>query len=229
VIAEHDTEPVPGLPGPLPRDERLLAQCRPSPWRFARSALGVHWVMAWFVTLAVYRTGDAVLSGTGSGGLLDAAGAGVTPLALGAVAVALLGGIGWWMARATIYTVTTRRIVFRVGVALPVTVNVPFRVIESAEFSRGSSGTGNIVLRIVPGQRLSWLVLWPHVHTWRLALPEAMLRAVPEVEAVAALLGEALREREGQPESAFGTEPSSAPAHGNGRVEEVPLAAVSGS
>ena len=227
MIAEHDTEPVAGLPGPLPSGERLLAQCRPSPWAFARSALGVHWVVAWFVVLAVYRTGDAMASGTGSGGLLDAAGAGATPLALGAVAVALLGGIGWWMARATIYTVTNRRVVFRIGVALPVTVNVPFKAVESAGFSRGSSGTGNIALRIVPGQRLSWLVLWPHVRTWRLARPEAMLRAVPEVEAVATVLGEALRKREGQPESAFGTEPSGAPVQGNARAEEVPLAVSS--
>ena len=241
MIAEHDTEPAPGLPGPLPRDERLVVQCRPSPWPFATGALGLHWVVAWFVALAAYRIGDAMLSGNGSGGLLGAAGAGLTPLALGAVAVALLGGIGWWMARATIYTVTTRRVVLRIGVALPVTVNVPFKVIESADYHRRSAGTGDIVLRIVPGQRLSWLVLWPHVRTWRLARPEAMLRAVPGVEAVAAALGEALREREGQPESqpesqlggqpgrTFGSNPSRIPARGNGSAEQVPLAAASGT
>lgn len=225
MIAEHDTEPVAGLPGPLPCDERLLAQCRPSRWRFARSALGVHWVAAYFIALAGYRVCDAVLFGTG--GVLDAAGAGATPLALGAVAVALLGGIGWWMAKAAIYTITTRRVVLRVGVALPVTVNVPFKVIESAGFSRAADGTGNIVLRLVSGQRLSWLVLWPHVHTWRLARPEAVLRAVPGVETVAAVLGEALREREVRSGPNLGTEPAGAPAPDEGRAEEIPLAPVS--
>ena len=222
MIAEHDTEPVPGLPGPLPSGERLLVQCRPRPWSFARSALGVHGVAAWFVALAGYRVCDAVLFGTG--GVLDAAVAGATPLALGAVAVALLGGIGWWMAKAAIYTITTRRVVLRVGVALPVTVNVPFKVIESAGFSRAAGGNGNIVLRVVPGERVSWLVLWPHVRTWRLARPEAMLRAVPEVETVACVLGEALREREVRSGSNLCTQPAGAPASDDGRAQEAPLA-----
>ncbi len=228
MITEHDAEPLPGLPGPLPRNERLLAQCRPLPWRFATGALGVHWVIAWFLVLAGYRTGEAVWSGVGSGGQADAVGAAVIPLALGAVAVALLGGIGGWMARTTIYTVTTRRVVFRIGVALPVTVNVPFRAIESAEFSRGSTGTGNIVLRIVPGQRLSWLVLWPHVRMWRFARPEAVLRAVPEVEAVAVVLGDALREREGRREDRARPTLGPASAHGDPSADGIALAAASG-
>jgi hypothetical protein len=44
----------------------------------------------------------------------------------------------------------------------------------------------------MPGKRLAYLVLWPHVRPWRLQAPQPMLRAIDDVAAVADLLAEAL-------------------------------------
>jgi hypothetical protein len=52
-------------------------------------------------------------------------------LALAAVAVIVL--LAWAAARTTVYSVTSARILMRVGAALPVTLNLPFRQIGAAD------------------------------------------------------------------------------------------------
>lgn len=188
-ITEHGLEPVPGLPGHLPQGETLLWQGRPG-WRsLARGALHVRGIAAYFVLLALWRGG--AITADGGSAAEAAAGAGLL-LALGAIPVAFLMFYAWVAARSAIYSITNRRVVMRVGVALPVTVNLPFAMIESAALSRRTDGSGNILLRLSGGQRASWVMLWPHLRPWRFSRPEPMLRALPDAEAAARVLGRAL-------------------------------------
>jgi len=188
-ITEHGLEPVPGLPGHLPKGETLLWQGRPG-WRsLARGALHVRAIAAYFVLLALWR--GAAITAEGGGAGEAAAGAGLL-LGLGAIPIAFLLFYAWMAARCAIYSITNRRVVMRVGVALPVTINLPFALIESAALARRADGSGDILLRLSRGQRVSWLMLWPHLRPWRFARPEPMLRALPDAEAAAQILGRAL-------------------------------------
>ncbi len=188
-FSEHDDEPVPGLPGPLPAGESLLWQGQPGWWGLARRALHLRGLALYFLALAVWRA--AVLTAEGAPAGEFALGIAWMVL-LGAVPLALAAGYAWLSARTTLYTITSRRIVVRTGVALPMTVNIPFAVIGGAALGRAADGTGDIALQVIPPHRISWIALWPHTRSWHITRPQPTLRAVAEPEAVARILSRAL-------------------------------------
>jgi hypothetical protein len=187
--AEHDGEPVPGLPGMLPAGETILWQGAPD-WRgVARRALHVRGIALYFAILAAWR--GALLAADGAPAMEVAEGA-LFLIALGAVPVALLTGFAWMSARSTLYTITNRRVVIRTGVALEVSVNIPFAVIGNAAVAKHRDGTGDMVLEIMPPHRVSWFALWPHTRSFRITRPQPTLRAVAAPDAVAQTLARAL-------------------------------------
>jgi hypothetical protein len=126
------------------------------------------------------------------GSLTDIAAAVATFAVLAAGALSLLSLIAWGVARTTVYTITNRRVVMRIGIALPVTFNLPYKQIDGAALRPYEDGTGDIPLQLREGTRLAYLVLWPHARPWRFTRPEPMLRCVPNAAATAQLLSEAL-------------------------------------
>lgn len=193
-MAGHDDfarEPVRGLPERLPAGERILWQGAPD-WRaLARDALGIRWVAGWFAFLALWRGMTIGLERGSEDGL----GVAAVYLVLGLAAAAILGLIAWVQARATVYTITDRRVVMRIGAALVVNLNLPFRALAGAALDLRRDGTGTIALALAGRTRLSYLVLWPHLRPWVLARPEPALRAIPDAERVARLLAEAAAAR----------------------------------
>jgi hypothetical protein len=180
VSAEYEIEPIRGLPGDLPEGERILWQGAPSWRRLARDAFKTRWIAAYFAALLIW----AAVDGNGSGFAMT--------LLVGAAGLALLHALAWLTARATVYTVTNRRVVFRFGVALPKCVNLPMTAISGAGLKRNTDGTGDIPLSLSGEHRLGYAQFWPHARPWKLASPEPMLRALPDVASVAALLSGAL-------------------------------------
>ncbi|MGE7416448.1 photosynthetic complex putative assembly protein PuhB [Methylobacterium tarhaniae] len=189
-----------GLPGPLPPGERLLWQGRPALLSLARRAFHVDLVALYFGGLALYQ---AVSAGR--------AGAAVPVLLAGALGLAILFALAWGACRTTVYTLTERRLMLRIGIALQMDVNLPLREIEAASFRRLRDGSGDLPLRLKPGVRLAYLHLWPHARPWRLTRPEPMLRCVPEAESVAKRIAAALAEANGQPVQAVPPAPVAAP------------------
>lgn len=175
--------PIPGLPGPLPEGETLLWQGRPDWKRLALTAFHLRFVAAWFALLLLW-------SAAGGGGMRGV----VATLIAAGFAIGLLAFLAWAMARATIYSITSKRVVMRYGVALEKCINIPFRIVKSAGLRRFPDGTGDMPLQLDlrKGDRLGWAMLWPHARPWKLARPEPMLRAVPDAEAVAGVLSRAL-------------------------------------
>ncbi|MDP4025425.1 photosynthetic complex putative assembly protein PuhB [Methylobacterium sp. NEAU 140] len=174
-----------GLPGPLPRGERILWQGAPTTAGLLVRVFHARLVVLWFAACAL-----AVASTAGSvqRALMLA---GPTVL-VGAAAVALLWLLAYLTHRSTVYTITDRRVVLQVGIALPVTHNLPFAQIENAGFRAFTDGSGDLPLRLQPGLRVAYLQLWPHARPWRLSRTEPMLRSVPEADTVARLLARAL-------------------------------------
>lgn len=187
-MMEHDNEPIRGLPGHLPNGESILWQGEPD-WRaFAAGAFHTHAVAVYFGLLAVW----GVIGRIADGATLGAAAAGSVPLlACGAAAVAILTLLAWLVGRTTVYTITSRRVVMRFGIALPITINVPFKIVDAAALEPRSRGTGNIALALRGDDRVSYLVLWPHARPWRAARAEPMLRFIPDAARVADILARA--------------------------------------
>ncbi|NJS14827.1 MAG: PH domain-containing protein [Sphingopyxis sp.] len=94
----------------------------------------------------------------------------------------------WGVGRTTVYTLTNKRIVLRVGVALNKCINLPLSEIEAANLKALSDGHGNIVLQLKGMPRLGYLMLWPHARSLRFVRPQPMLRAIPDARRVAQLL-----------------------------------------
>lgn len=189
VMREHEAEPVPGLPERLPAGERLLWQGAPT-WRgLARHAFRTRVVAGYFGVLVGWRITVALADGAG---VAEALMAGLWIAGLGTAAVGVLSVLAWLMARSTLYTITDRRLVMRFGVALPMTINVPFSLVQGASVRRRRDG-GDIALEIARPNKISYLVLWPNVRPWHMAAPQPTLRALADPQPVADLLAGALQ------------------------------------
>jgi hypothetical protein len=191
VSEEVEHEPIPGLPEALPPGERILWQGQPD-WRsLARHAFQVRILTGYFAVFALARGAFALADGAGIGSALLSS---LVVVPLAAFALAVLTLLAWLNARSTMYTITTRRIVMRFGVALPMSFNLPFKQLGAANLNERRAGDGDIAVQLTGSDRLAWLVLWPHARPWRFTRAQPMLRSIPEVRKVAALLGEAVRE-----------------------------------
>jgi Bacterial PH domain len=219
--AEHEFEAEPGLPEPLPAGERLLWQGSPD-WRvLAREAMHTRLLSIYFAVLLAWR-GATVLANGGSA--RDAGEAVLWLLPLAVIAIALLAAMAWLVARTSVYTVTDKRVVMRIGVVLGITFNLPHAQIESAGLRTNADGSGDITLVLAGPDRIAYAHLWPHARPWRLKRAEPMLRALPEVRTLAALLGAALADSAGAARTAL--PPAAAPLRpGSAHAGHEPLAA----
>ena len=195
-MREHEIEPVHGLPEELPAGEGILWQGGPRWWPLARRALHLKGLAIYFAMLVAWRVASALADGATAG---EAAMAPLTLLAMAIISLGLLTLIGRLQAGSAVYTITNRRIVLRVGVALPMTVNIPFDTVQSAALRRHSDGTEDIILTLLPGQRASWVALWPHLRPWHLSRPAPMLRAIPVSSGAAQVVARALAASAGMP------------------------------
>jgi hypothetical protein len=206
----HDdfaVEPVPGLPETPPEGEEILWQGRPDTWALTKAALAFWWVAGYFVFLAAWRFVTLVDQMP----IGQAIGASLPLLVLGGIVLMLLLLTAWIQARATMYTVTNRRVAMRIGAALTVTLNIPYTQVESADLDVRNDGTGTIALTTLGDTRLSYLVCWPHVRPWHFQTKPA-LRCIPKAEKVAAILGEAAATRISTPQVARRPEAAAVPA-----------------
>jgi len=186
---EHEFEAEYGLPEALPQGETKLWQGAPDPLALARQALMVDKLLIYFGALIVWSGVSTVYDG---GSIGDAGMAVLRMLPLIGLALGLICVIGWLMARTTVYTITDRRIVLRVGVVLSITFNLPYSRIASASLRDCGHGRGDIALTLKGEDRIAYLHLWPHVRPWQLKHTQPMLRAVPDAAAVARTLAGAL-------------------------------------
>jgi hypothetical protein len=115
------------------------------------------------------------------------------------VAVALLTLFAYLVARTTLYTITTRRVMIRFGIALPMTIQVAYPMIESAGVTLWSDGAGDIAVTLQPDQRIGYIVLWPHARPWKLTKAQPSFRSIKDASAVSQILGRALAASASQP------------------------------
>jgi hypothetical protein len=182
-------EPRRGLPGVLPPGERLLWQGTPN-WRgLAVRSFHVRKIAAYFAFLALWRIATGVAGEQSVKSL--AIGAGFIAV-LGVAAIATLAGLAYLNARSAVYSITTRRVLVRQGVAVPVTLNLPLQYIEAAGLRLFRDGTGDIAMTICHAQRIAFIINWPHLKPGRFTRPEPSLRALDDAREAARILAGAL-------------------------------------
>ena len=188
--AELDFEVLPGVPNGLPEGERVIWQGRPKWTALARHGFGLSWFAVYLAAIVAFRLIE------GAGDPASAVGIGDVALMHGmsGLLLGIIAGFAVLYARSTVYTITSRRVLFRSGVALPMTWNLPFKQIASADLRVLDGGAADIVLSLAAPNRVGWLHLWPNVDSWNPLRPtRPTLRALADGRRAAALFAEAVR------------------------------------
>jgi len=200
-VSEHHDhyEDEAGLPEPLPENETVLWQGAPD-WRsFAVSAFHVRKLTIYFAVLLVIRV---IIVAESSGSLEAVALSATWFVLLSCVALGILLLMAWLTERTTVYTLTNKRLLMRIGVALPMTINLPFSKINRVDLrlhrangdESDEQAIGDIPVTLDESQKLSYVIMWPHAKPWSFSQTQAMLRAIPNAARVAELLADAIVE-----------------------------------
>ena len=179
---EHEFEAALGLPEDLPRNEYIVWQGRPEWRQLAIEAFHVRKIAIYFAVMVLWQWISLLESNAAGMDMLKQLG---TSIGLALLALAVLSWSAYWSAQATMYTLTNKRIIMRIGIVLSLTFNLPLKKITACDLQLLSKQTGNIALGIATDSPIGWLNLWPHVRAWRVASPQPTLRCVPQAESLA--------------------------------------------
>lgn len=178
-----------GVDEPLPEGEEILWSGSPEVRATTRHVVHVR-VWGAYMAAMVVLVGVSALS---SLSIADTARVLVLPLLLTAV---LLGAVAWLgraVARSSTYVVTTRRVILQVGIAFPIAINIPLRLIDNAALKRFRDGSGELRLTLAPEVKLAYIALWPHVDVFRnVANPRPKLRGLADPERVGQVIRDAV-------------------------------------
>ena len=184
---EYEYEPQYGLPERLPRDEHILWQVSPDAAALAKEAFHIRKLALYFAVLLVARAAPAVTQGDGFMAVVLSL-KWLAPLVV--IALASVWALAWMTARTTVYTLTNKRLVMRLGIVLTVTFNLPMKKIIGADLRQQAQGFGDISLALNSQDHIAWLHLWPSVRPWHLARPQPTVRCVANAKVLAEQLSE---------------------------------------
>ena len=208
---DFDFEPMRGLPAALPAGEQLLWQGTPRFKSLALRAYYVRHVIIYFLALVAWRVTVGVVYSQPSHDVWVSC---TLLVVMGGLAVGVLCLLAYLSSRTTVYTITSRRVLLRHGIAVPMTINVPFKSIEGAALKVFANGTGDIALAVAKNQRVGYLITWPHLRPGHITQPQPSFRALSDAENAARILGQALARDAG----VEATEPSSLRARAPGNA-----------
>ena len=207
---EHEFEAAPGLPAPLPPGEHILWQGAPQ-WRsLCIQVFHLRKLALYFVFMLGLQA--TYLVGEPDAPLVSAL---LTSAVLALSCLALLATVAWMSARGTLYTLTDKRIVMRIGIVLTITLNLPLKQIRGAAIQPRKQGQGDIALALAGSDRIGWLHLWPHARPWHLRDPQPALRCIADVDQVAAQIQTAWQAVNTGTAAIYGELPSSDDRHHN--------------
>ncbi len=189
VVREHEIEPVAGLPGYPPHGEEILWQGRPCARLVARHVLKNRWIAGYFGLLIAWAVVGGLYDGRPAAGIVFSV---AVLTALAAAVIGILELFAWAVHKTTLYTITSRRVVMRFGVAFSLTLNLPFKQVNALSLAELGGGAGHVAIQLLAGHRMSWLLQWPHTRAWRLSDPEPSLICLPDAKKAADILALAI-------------------------------------
>ena len=179
----HEFEPTFGFPESLPASEKVLWQGSPCAWLIARRIFFLPHLFFYFLILSCLAliVNSEVLT------LKDLFIKFLSYMSLGMVAIFLLLAISYLISSTTVYSITDKRVVMRIGIVLNLSLNIPFSKIETAAHKAYPDKSGDISLNLVPDNKIAYLHLWPHCRPWFFSSPRPRLSCLKDVEVVASL------------------------------------------
>jgi hypothetical protein len=190
MMDEYEFEPIRGLPEVPPENEEILWQGEPDRGGMIRRVFHARKVVIYFAILMAISAAAEISDGSNLAQIAASVGWQFT-MAISALAVLCL--LGWLYTRSTVYTITNQRLVMRFGVAIPMMINIPWSKIEAVNMRRFDDGSGDIEFTLESSKRMSYLMLWPNVKSWRFSPVTPTLRSINDADQVAATLGNLLR------------------------------------
>ncbi len=205
---EYEFEPQFGLPERLPSDEFILWQGSPDVGALASSAFHIKKLAIYFGALIAACAWPALEEGAGVMSVLMSI-QWIAPLAL--IGLGSVWMLAYLTSRTTVYTLTNKRIVIRLGIVFTVSFNLPLKQVAAADIRLLHNGYGDITLSLKGSERIAWIHLWPSVRPWKIENPEPTLRAITHVQAVSFKLKEAWSSNTGMAANATLTDKSNKP------------------
>lgn len=160
-------------------DEKVLWKGRPAVSLLARSAFRAHTLGLYMAALSVI----ALVTGNTTAAAVVAV--------MGVALVAMLYFLAWLSARSTLYILTDARLIMRIGIAIETRINIPLKQVTSAHLRPRGPDHGDIAFELNGERLLSTLLLWPHVRPWHYAMPQPMVRSIPDAAHVAQMIADA--------------------------------------
>jgi hypothetical protein len=170
-----------GVEEPLPPGEHLLWQGRPDLRTLTLRALHLRAVLFYW---AVVAAGFVLAGSFMDRGPGDLAADLVWLFVVGLLGAGVLFGLAAAVRGSTTYALTDRRILIRLGVALPATFNLPLHQVDAVDLRDLGGGKGDLVFTPSGADRVGWLLLWPHAKPWAFRNPLPAFRAVPDAASV---------------------------------------------
>ncbi len=220
---EYEFEPQYGLPERLPQGERIVWQASPDTTALAREAFHIRKLAFYFAVLLVARAAPEVASGNGAMAVLLSL-KWLAPLSV--IAMLSVWVLAWMTARTTVYTLTNKRLVMRLGIVLTVTFNLPLRKISGADLRQQAGGFGDISVALGGEDHIAWVHLWPSARPWHLARPQPTVRCVANAKLLAAQLSEVWSAQTGvatTPAASLAAAPAGVPAKPANHLQTSPV------
>ena len=173
--------------GQLIPGERVLWRGRPAGRAGMRDVLHGRVIMGYFAIVLLWGFAADRADGWTP---LDTLWRGAPVVAMALVVFGACALFASALCRTTTYELTTERCVLHYGVALTASLSIPLRRLASVGLHARGDGTGDVLLTpkvsltARPGNRLSYVKLWPHARSWRWSRAEPMLRGVPHATAL---------------------------------------------
>ena len=188
-VSEHDASSHARPARPLPAGETILWQGSPDWRRLARRAFHVRaWSRSTSRRCSPGRRRQPASTARRAGGRCG------RRLWFGRwrrAAIGLLTLLAWLTARTTIYTITNRRVVLRVGIALPMSINLPFALIAARRCGRSPTARRHPT-RHAAGERIAYADALAARAALASAGPSRCCAPCPSARAVARVLARAL-------------------------------------
>jgi hypothetical protein len=191
---EYEFEPQFGLPERLPSGEFIVWQGSPGVGALASSAFHIKKLLVYFAVLVVACAWPSLEEGAGVMAVLLSI-KWIAPLAL--IGLGSVWMLAYMTSRTTVYTLTNKRMVMRLGIVFTVSFNLPLKQVAAADVRMLQDGFGDITLSLKGSDRIAWIHLWPSVRPWKIEKPEPTLRAIPRVQEVSVKLREAWSQNTG--------------------------------
>jgi hypothetical protein len=170
-----------GIDEALPPGEVLLWQGRPDLRTLTFRVLHLRAVLIYWLVVAGGFVLASLFTDRGTGALAADL---VWLVVVGMVGAGILYGLAAAIRKSTTYALTDRRLVIRLGVALPSVFNLPLDQVDSVDLRALGGGMGDLVFTPAGTDRVGWLFLWPHAKPWALRDPLPAFRALADAEAV---------------------------------------------